>query len=69
MVGSFIYLTITRLNLSYIVGLVSQFMQIPKRLYLKVVKMIFQYIKFSLQFELHCKFGRPLGLHDYINVD
>ncbi len=37
-VGSLIYMTITRLDLSYVVGVVSQFMQTPQKPNLDVVK-------------------------------
>ena len=36
-VGSLIYLTITRPDLNYTVGLESQFMQLPQKLHLDVV--------------------------------
>jgi hypothetical protein len=37
-VGSLIYMTITRPNLSYAVRMVSQFMQTPRKLHLDVVR-------------------------------
>jgi len=44
-VGSLIYMTITRSDLSHIVGVVSQFMQTP---HLDVVRHILKYIKHTL---------------------
>jgi hypothetical protein len=49
-VGSLIYMTITRLNLSYVVGMVSQFMQTPRKPPLDVVRRILRYIKHTF----HC---------------
>jgi len=48
-VGSLIYMTITGLNLSYAVGVVSQFMQTPRKPHLDVVRCILRYIKHTLQ--------------------
>jgi hypothetical protein len=47
-VGSLIYMTITRSNLSYAVGVVSQFMQTPRKPHLDVVRRILRYIKHTL---------------------
>ncbi len=44
-VGSLIYMTITRPNLSYAVGVVSQFMQTPRKPHLDAVRRIVRYIK------------------------
>jgi hypothetical protein len=48
-VGSLIYMTITRPDLSYVVGVVSQFMQTPRKPHLDAVKRILRYIKQTLQ--------------------
>ena len=45
LVGSLLYLTHTRLNISYAVGLVPRFMQEPHELHWKVAKRILRYIK------------------------
>jgi len=47
-VGSLIYMTIIRLNLSYVVGMVSQFMQTPRKPHLDVMRRILKYIKHTL---------------------
>jgi hypothetical protein len=47
-VGSLIYMNIIRLDLNYVVGMVSQFMQTPKKPHLDVVKHILRYIKHTL---------------------
>jgi hypothetical protein len=48
-VGSLIYITITRPDLSYVIGMVSQFMQTPQKPHFDAVKRILRYIKHTLQ--------------------
>jgi len=48
-VGSLIYMTITRLDLSYAIEVVSQFTQTPRKPHLDVVRRILRYIKHTLQ--------------------
>ncbi len=47
-VGSLIYMTITRPHLNYVVGVVSQFMQTPQKPHLDAMKWILKYIKHTL---------------------
>jgi hypothetical protein len=47
-VGSLIYMTIIRPDLNYAVGVVSQFMQTPRKSHLDVVRHILRYIKHTL---------------------
>jgi len=49
MVGSLIYMTITRLDLGYVVRVVSQFMQTPQKPHLDAVRHILRYIIHTLQ--------------------
>ena len=42
--GSLIYITITKLDLSYAVGLVSQFMQAPRKPHLDAARRILKYV-------------------------
>ena len=51
-VGSLIYMTITRPDLSYAVGLVSQFMHMPSKPHLDVAGHILRYVKSTLQYEI-----------------
>jgi len=48
-VGSLIYMTITRPDLSYVVGVLSQFMQTPRKPHLDAMRHILRYIKHTLQ--------------------
>jgi hypothetical protein len=47
-VGNLIYVTITRLDLSYAIGMVNQFMQTLQKPHLDVVRCILRYIKHIL---------------------
>ncbi len=51
-VGSLIYMTITRPDLNYAVGVASQFMQTPQKPHLDVVRHILRYIKHTVQCEI-----------------
>jgi len=45
LVGNFLYITHTRPDLSYVVGVVSRFMQEPHELHWKAAKRILWYVK------------------------
>jgi len=47
--GSLIYMTITGPDLNYAIGVVSQFMQTPRKPHLDAMKRILRYIKHTLQ--------------------
>ena len=51
-VGSLIYLTISRPDLSYVVGLESQFMQLPKKPHLDAVRRTLRYVSATLDYAL-----------------
>ncbi len=48
-VGSLIYMTITRPNLNHAIRVVNQFMQTPRKPHLDAVRCILRYIKHTLQ--------------------
>jgi hypothetical protein len=68
-VGSLIYMTITRPNLSYAVGVVSQFMQTPRKPHLDAVRRILRYIKHTLQCGIFYEAKSQLQIHGYMDVD
>ena len=45
MIGSLLYITATRLDIMFSVGLCAKFQSNPKLSHLKVVKRIFRYLK------------------------
>jgi len=52
-VGKLLYLTHTRLELSFVVGLVAQFMQNPHESHCKEAKRILRYVQGTVQFGIH----------------
>jgi hypothetical protein len=68
-VGSLIYMTITRLDLSYAVGVVSQFMQTPRKPHLDAVRRILRYIKHTLQCGIFYETNSQLQVHGYTDAD
>ncbi len=68
-VGSLIYMTITRPDLSYAIGVVSQFMQTPRKPHLDVVRRILRYIKHTLQCGIFYEAKSQLQVHGYTNAD
>jgi hypothetical protein len=69
MVGSLIYLTITRPDLSYAVGLVSQFMQQPTKPHLECIRRILRYVKATLNYGLFYKADLDIELEGYTDAD
>lgn len=58
MVGSLIYITIMRPDLSYAVGLVSQFMQSYRKPHLDAVRRIMRYVKTTVHYGLFYEAGK-----------
>ena len=69
MVGSLIYATISRPNLSYVVGLVSQFMQAPHKPHLDYVRRIMRYLSTTMDYALFYAVDTTLELCGYTNAD
>jgi hypothetical protein len=67
--GSLIHLTITRPYLSYVVGVVSQFMQKPRKPHFDAMKLILKYIIHTLQCGIFYEANIYLQVHGYIDVD
>ena len=53
LVGRLLYLTHSRLNLSYAVGVVSRFMQELHELHWKAAKRILRYVQRTITFGIH----------------
>jgi hypothetical protein len=68
-VGSLIYMTITRPDLNYAVGVVSQFMQTPRKPHLDAVRRILRYIKHTLQCGIFYETKSQLQVHGYTDAD
>ncbi|KAA3473082.1 Retrovirus-related Pol polyprotein from transposon TNT 1-94 [Gossypium australe] len=67
LVGSLIYLTITRPKIVYSVGVVSQFMQCPRSTHLDAAKRILCYVKGSIDYGL--MYGRSENFALRTDVD
>ena len=69
LVGSLVYLTITRPDISYAVNLVSQFMTAPRHLHLAAVKRIIRYLLRTVPRGLYYPKDNPLHLTAYADAD
>ena len=69
LVDSLIYLTITRLNISHAVDMVSKLMDAPCSVHYAAVFRILRYVKGILYHGLHYSFRSSLELHAYLDVD
>jgi len=69
LVGSLVYLTVTRPDISYAVHQVSQFMTTPHFTHFSAVIRILRYLKGTLFHGLHFSSQSSLELHVYTNAD
>lgn len=69
LVGGLIYLTITRPDISFAVGVMSRYMQSPKKPHLEVVRRILRYIKGTLGYGIMYKKGGDCKLVGYCDAD
>ena len=59
-------MTITKPDLSYVVGLVSKFMQAPRKQHLNAARCILQYANSMLHFILFYEARRPIAIYAYM---
>ena len=69
LVGSLIYLTLTWLEISYAVGVASQYMQNPRKPHLEAVRCILGYVKGMNDYGLLYKKGETCKLAGYYDAD
>ncbi|KAL5790174.1 hypothetical protein ACOSQ2_005062 [Xanthoceras sorbifolium] len=69
LVGSLIYLTVTRSDISHVVGMVSKFMHALRFVHYAAILRILRHIKGTLYHGLHYSSRSSLELHAYLNVD
>ncbi|CAL1355031.1 unnamed protein product [Linum trigynum] len=69
LVGSLIYLTSTCPDISYVVGVVSRFMQNPKKVHLEIIKRVLRYVKGTIEHGIFYKKGADCKLEGYCNAD
>lgn len=68
-IGSLQYLSHTRLNISFIVNKLSQFMQKSTNLHMKAVKRVLRYLKRTTEIGLHIKPIDRLSIFRYSDAD
>ena len=68
-VGSLMYLTATRPDVMFVVGLISRYMENPTELHLQVTKRVLKYLKRTLDFGIFYKKGGNNELIAYTDSD
>jgi len=69
LVGSLVYLTVTRPDIAYVVHVVSQFMSAPRSSHFSAVLRILRYIKGTMFHGLHFAANSSLVLSGYSDAD
>ena len=69
LVGSLLYLTHSRLDLSYAVGAVSRYMQEPHELHWNAAKRILRYVQGTITYGIHYAANCSLNLIRFIDSD
>jgi hypothetical protein len=69
MVGSLIYLTLTRPDITYAVGIASRHMQNPKKPQLEAVKNILRYVKSTLDYDILYQKDKVCQITGYCDAD
>jgi hypothetical protein len=68
-VGNLIYMTITKPDLNYTVGLESQFMQVLRKPHLDGVRHTLRYVSATADYGLFYEASTELQVHEYVDVD
>lgn len=68
-VGSLIFLTLSRPDLSYAVGMISRFMQYPRKLHLEAVRRILRYIKDTIEYGILYKKEEKYEIVGFCDAD
>lgn len=69
MMGSLMYLAVTRLDVMFIVGLISRYMENPIELHLQVAKRVLRYLKGTFVFGIFFEKRGNNELVTYIDSD
>ena len=67
--GCLIYLTLTGLDISFAVGIVSRYIQNPKKSHLDTVSCILRYVKGTIDYGILYKNGKDCKLIGYYDTD
>ncbi|KAL0462187.1 UNVERIFIED_CONTAM: putative mitochondrial protein [Sesamum latifolium] len=69
LVGSLIYLTLTSPDISFAIGVMSRYMQNPKKSHLEAVRRILRYVKSILDYGIMFKKDEDCKLVGYCDAD
>ena len=69
LVGSLIYLTVTRLDISHAMGMVSKFMDALRSVHYATVLRVLRYVKGTLYHGLHYSSQFALERHAYLDLN
>ncbi|KAA0045165.1 putative mitochondrial protein [Cucumis melo var. makuwa] len=69
LVGSLIYLTLTRLDISYSVRVISRYMQKPKKPHLEEVRRILRYLRGTTEYDILYKKGQDCKLECFCDAN
>lgn len=69
MIGSLMYLTVTRPDLSFVVGLASRYMEAPTEAHFQVVKRVLRYVKDTVELGILYKREGKSSLQAYTDSD
>ena len=69
MIGSMLYVTATRPDVIQVVGLVSRFQSSPKETHVTAVKIIFKYLKGTMEYGLWYPKSQEFILKSFTNAD
>ncbi|KAK9063785.1 hypothetical protein SSX86_017657 [Deinandra increscens subsp. villosa] len=68
-VGSLIYLTLTRPDIAFEVGVLSRYMQKPRKPHLDAIRRVLRYVKATLGFGVRFNRGEKLELKGFCDAD
>ena len=69
MISSLLYVAATRLDVMQVVGLVARFQSSPKKMHLTVVKIIFKYLKGTMEYGLWYPKSQEFILKSFTDAD
>ncbi|XP_042387961.1 uncharacterized mitochondrial protein AtMg00810-like [Zingiber officinale] len=69
LIGSLVYLTLTRPDISYAISVISQYMQNPNKPHLEAARRILRYVKNTIDYDLLYKRNEDCKLVGYCDAD
>lgn len=68
-IGSLIYLSLTRSDIAFVVGVLSRYMKIPRKPHLDAIHIIMRYIKTTFNYGVRFKREKDCKISGYCDVD